>query len=129
MSSEEGPEAPEVHGVEALANLAQSDVVVAPREVAVAASGATQDLVRIVSAMGVMTHKGITALQENVKETKEDVKEVKEDVKEVKGDMVDLKEQLARLQKANEENNSPYARFFDTEQQRKVSFDSTSHHD
>ena len=115
MSSEEGPEAPKVDGVVALSNLAQSDVVVAPREVAVAASEATQDLVRVVSSLGVMIHRGLTT--------------VKEDIKEVKEGLGDMKEIVDQLQKAKEENNSPFARFFDTEQQKKVSFDSTSHHD
>ena len=59
----------------------------------------------------------------------EDVHGVKEDMHVVKEDLGDMKEQLLQLQKENEENNSPYARFFDTEQQKKVSVDSTSHHD
>lgn len=132
MSSEEVPEALRPDNVLALTNLAESDVVPQPKQVVTVAAAAVTDLMVVLTAMGVVT----TRVKESVEELKEDVQEVRneikegvKEVKEVKEDVNRIEKQLnviqndnKRLTKLLEEHESPYARFFPTQQLKNVSF-------
>ena len=136
MSSEEVPEALRPDNVLALTNLAESDVVPQPKQVVTVAAAAVTDLMVVLTAMGVVTTRVKESVEEFRNEVKEDVQEVRneikegvKEVKEVKEDVNRIEKQLnviqndnKRLTKLLEEHESPYARFFPTQQLKNVSF-------
>ena len=112
MSIEEAQQVRRPDAVVALSNLAHS-AGVAPdtRVVLKASAAAADDLMQVMGALGVMTTRGLADVKTVLGEVKDDVEELREDIG-------DVKEELRKLK---EERDDPYAKFFDTEQKKRVS--------